>query len=497
MRPPVRVIKNGSSRNTTDLSNERVEKTESQSHRDTAKIVKGAFDEIKKSEDRLRLVIDTIPGLVWRALPDGTVDFVNQRWVEYHGLSWEDLNRQGGFASVIHADDVVWSIDNWKEALAAGKPTEGEIRVRGADGEYRWFLTRAVPLHDELGNIVNWYGTITDIEDRKRPEILLAGEKRLLEMIARGDSRALILDAFCRLVEKLADGSMSSILLLDPNTNRLRHGAAPSLPTKYSEAIDGAVIGPSVGSCGTAAYRAEPVIVSDIATDPLWADYRDLALAHGLRACWSSPILSSNGSVLGTFATYYREPRSPTPQEHDVIGQITYLASIAVERKQSEDALREQAALLNLTRDTIFVRDVNDVITFWNRGAEELYGWTKEEAIGRVSHDLMQTSFPAPLEDITAELIRDGRWEGEIIHKRRDGTKVVVASRWSLQRDDQGRPAATLETNNDITLRRQVEAEKERLEAQLRQSQKMEAMGTLAGGIAHDFNNILGAILGY
>ena len=177
--------------------------------------------------------------------------------------------------------------------------------------------------------------------------------------------------------------------------------------------------------------------------------------------------------------------------------QITHLASIAVERKQSEDALREQAALLDLTRDTIFVRDMNDVITFWNRGAEEQYGWTKEEAIGRISHDLMQTIFPAPLEDITAELIRAGRWEGELIHARRNGTKVVVASRWSLQRDDQGRPTATLETNNDITARKQVEVEKERLEAQLRQSQKMEAMGTLAGGIAHDFNNILGAILGY
>ena len=102
--------------------------------------------------------------------------------------------------------------------------------MRGADGKYRWFLARILPLRDELGNIVKWYGTVTDIEDRKRAEILLAGEKRLLEMIARGDARALILDALCRLVEDLAGGSLSSILLLDPNTNSLRHGAAPSLP---------------------------------------------------------------------------------------------------------------------------------------------------------------------------------------------------------------------------------------------------------------------------
>ncbi|MDB6042465.1 MAG: hypothetical protein JWM63_1016, partial [Gammaproteobacteria bacterium] len=455
-----------------------------------------ALEEIKRSEDRLRLVIDTIPGMVWSALPDGSVDFVNQPWMEYHGLTWDAFNRDSVLAAV-HPDDVAVVAQNWRTALATGRHPDVELRVRRADGEYRWFLSRAVPLRGEAGNIVKWYGTSTDIEARKRAEMLLTGERRLLEMVARGDSVALILDAVCRLFEELSSGSLSSVLLLEPNANRLRHGAGPSLPTKYIEAIDGVVIGPSVGSCGTAAYSGEPVIVCDIRTDPLWADYRDLALAHGLRACWSRPMLSSDGRVLGTFVTYYREPRSPTPQERNAIEQITDLASIAVERSQAEDALREQAALLDLTRDTVFVRDVNDVITFWNRGAEELYGWTREEAIGRVSHDLMQTVFPAPLEYITAELLRDGRWEGELIHTRRDGAKAVVASRWSLQRDNQGRPAATLETNNDITARKQVEAEKERLEAQLRQSQKMEAMGTLAGGIAHDFNNILGAILGY
>src|ERR1700730_9595078 len=193
------------------------------------------------------------------------------------------------------------------------------------------FVARA--LSDESGRI-EFVGAVMDLTERKQDELLLAGEKRLLEMIATGESRTVILDALCRLVEELAGGSLSSILLLDPNASCLRHGAAPSLPAAYSEAIDGIVIGPCVGSCGTAAYRAEPVIVSDIATDPLWADYRNRALAHGLRACWSTPILSSEGRVLGTFATYYREPRTPTPQEQSVIDRITHLASIAVERDQ-------------------------------------------------------------------------------------------------------------------------------------------------------------------
>ena len=162
-----------------------------------------------------------------------------------------------------------------------------------------------------------------------------------------------------------------------------------------------------------------------------------------------------------------------------------------------EQALREQAALLDLTRDTVFVRNANDVITYWNRGAEEAYGWSRAEAIGRRSHELLQTEFPAPVADINAELERTGHWEGELVHTRRDGTTLVVASRWALQRDEHDRPSAVLETNNDITARKDAEAAKARLEGELRRSQKMEAIGTLAGGIAHDFNNILGAILGY
>jgi PAS domain S-box-containing protein len=128
------------------------------------------------------------------------------------------------------------------------------------------------------------------------------------------------------------------------------------------------------------------------------------------------------------------------------------------ERQRAEETLRERANLLDLTHDSVFARDMRDVITYWNRGAAALYGWTREEAVGTVSHQLTQTIFPAPLEEINADLLRTGRWEGELVHAKRDGTRVVVASRWSLQRDEQGNPVAILETNNDITERRRAEA---------------------------------------
>jgi PAS domain S-box-containing protein len=165
-------------------------------------------------------------------------------------------------------------------------------------------------------------------------------------MVAKGDSLADILDRLCLLVEEQSPGVLASILLMDPNGKRLRHGAAPHLPKAYTEAIDGAFIGPAVGSCGTAAYRGEQVIVSDIAVDPLWADFRELALAHSLRACWSTPIFSSEGKVIATFAMYYRQPRSPTPLEQDTIKHITHLAGVAIQRKLAEAARRENAAYL-------------------------------------------------------------------------------------------------------------------------------------------------------
>jgi two-component system, LuxR family, sensor kinase FixL len=149
-------------------------------------------------------------------------------------------------------------------------------------------------------------------------------------------------------------------------------------------------------------------------------------------------------------------------------------------RKWAEEALRVQASLLDLTHDTVFVRDMNDSITYWNRGAEELYGWKKEEAIGQVSHQFTQTIFPAALEEINEELLRTGRWEGELTHTRRDGTQVVVASRWSLQRDEQERPAAILETNNDITERKRAEEALSKAQTELAHITRVMTMGELA-----------------
>jgi PAS domain S-box-containing protein len=165
------------------------------------------------------------------------------------------------------------------------------------------------------------------------------------------------------------------------------------------------------------------------------------------------------------------------------------------ERKRAEETLRAQANLLNLTHDTVMVREMNGVITYWNRGAEAMYGWTKEEVLGKVSHLLLQTVFPQPLEHILAELLRSGRWEGELIHTDSDGKRIVVASRWALQRDEQGKPVAALELNNDITARKRAEETLHQAQAELAHLARVMTMGELAASIAHEVNQPLAAVI--
>jgi PAS domain S-box-containing protein len=164
-------------------------------------------------------------------------------------------------------------------------------------------------------------------------------------------------------------------------------------------------------------------------------------------------------------------------------------------RARVEDTLREQAALLDLTHDSIFVRDENDLIIYWNRGAEELYGWTREEAVGAIAHQRMRTVYSTPLPDIMAELARTGRWEGELVHTRRDGTPVVAASRWSLRRAALGRPRVILETNNDVTERKRTEDALAQAQAELARVTRATTLGELAASIAHEINQPLAAIV--
>ncbi len=223
------------------------------------------------------------------------------------------------------------------------------------DGSIKYVRVVGHPAIAESGD-VEFVGAITDVTERKRAESLREGESRILEMIARDAPLEEILEKLVRVVETQYAGLLCSVLLLDDDGQHVRHGAAPSLPRPYTEAINGLRIGPKAGSCGTAMYRRESVVVTDILQDPLWEPYRGMAEPYGLRACWSTPILAHSGKALGSFAMYYREPRSPSSAETRVLGMATHLAGIAIERKlarEERERLRQaQADLAHINRVT-------------------------------------------------------------------------------------------------------------------------------------------------
>lgn len=300
-------------------------------------ITRGAL--IQTVADDFHLAIDTIPALVWSTLPDGHVEYLNQRWIDYTGLNLDEATGWGWMAA-IHPDDLAGLMEYWTALLASGMPGETEARLKRFDGTYLWYLFRAVPLHDKAGKVVKWYGTNIEIEDRKRAKASLAGEKRILEMIAKGQPLGSTLDAICHLVSELSPGSLCSILRLDWSEHRFRHGAAPELPAAYNEAMDGRVFEFSTGACARAARQGERVIVPDIAVDPVWSDRRELPLSHGLKSCWSTPIFSQDGKVIGVFATYSKNPCAPSPYQLHLIDQLTDIASIAIERDRAASALQ-------------------------------------------------------------------------------------------------------------------------------------------------------------
>ncbi|MBM4422062.1 MAG: PAS domain S-box protein [Chloroflexi bacterium] len=230
-----------------------------------------------------------------------------------------------------------------RRALEIRQPVNYEYDLQ-VGGDEHWFAATAIPM---LEDQVLWIAR--DITERRQMENISEDQRAILELIASGSPFQQILETLARAVETRLPGAMCSIAILDAESQRLRLALALSLPEEFVGGLDGLPIGPQAGSCGTAAFRGETVIVSDIKHDELWADYREAALAHGLRACWSKPAFSSAGKVLGTIAFYFREPRSPGPYELRLIDTTAHLASIIIQRHEAEEAERERVSALQHT----------------------------------------------------------------------------------------------------------------------------------------------------
>jgi PAS domain S-box-containing protein len=293
---------------------------------------------------------------VWR-VPGRDALHLSEEWYRVYGFdpeagapSWEERLQR------IHPEDQALWQTTIDRAIGEKSDYEVEFRILLPSGTVRYIHTVGHPFVNASGDLVEFVGSSIDVTQRKRAEALREGESRILEMIARDARLEEILDSLVRVVEAQFAGLLCSVLLLDEDGQHVRHGAAPSLPESYIQAIDGLCIGPKAGSCGTATYRREPVVVTDILQDRLWEPYRGVVEPYGFRACWSTPILTPSGKALGSFAMYYCEPRSPRPAETHALEMATHLAGIAIERRlaraERERLRQAQADLAHINRVT-------------------------------------------------------------------------------------------------------------------------------------------------
>ena len=311
---------------------------------------KQAEDQLRARELSVRLLVESmesIPAFAIVANEAGEIVFANRQVLGYYGRTLEEVRAWPMSAHIVHPDDLEHANQVVADSLRAGVRYADEYRLQRHDGVYRWFEGRGMPVRDPDGRVINWYVLLIDIDDRKRAESLLAAENQMLEMVASGAALPVVLDALCRIVEQLDVGARCSVRLLDSDGATFQSGIAPSLPADYNDLSEGRSVQPSAGPCGLAASLNVQVIVPDVAAETRWdGRWRSVTLAHDLRSVWSTPILSRDQKVLGTFVIYKSEPGNPSAFQRSLIDQLTHIASVAIERAGSDAALKRSEAFL-------------------------------------------------------------------------------------------------------------------------------------------------------
>ena len=400
----------------------------------------------------------------------------SKQTADLFGIRLEDFNGSTeSFQQFILPDDR-----DMLEAIRSKRTNSGffeaEYRIiRQTDGAIRWLFECGKSIFNASGQEIRRLGMIIDITERKRLELIRQLESNMVEAVASSLELSPIMEKIVLGIESILPNTFASILLLDEEGKRLLHGAAPSLPNSYNDAIHGEPIGPAAGSCGTAAFLKRPVIVSDIANDPLWENYRDFALAYELRACWSHPIFDEKQKVIATFAIYHKQVKHPEPEQLDTIERISKIISIAINKQRNEERIRRserrfheafQDAATGMAMST-----PDGQIVECNLSFGEMLGYSVEELstlnFQQIIHPDDLDAFYQDINDILLGIHDSRVIEKRYLHKSGD----IVWSRISItsQRDDNDQPLHLLAICENITDTKLAEAKRSEAERSLTQ----------------------------
>jgi len=449
---------------------------------------------IKEGQERLELALKGGELGLWDwNIQTGEMEF-NERWAEMLGYSPDEIKKHiSAWKNMVHPDDIPYVIEILDAHLEGRLPFyEAEYRIKCKNGDLKWILDRGrVFERDKDGKPVRATGTFLDITERKRAEELIKSHVRLQTAIARLGQIALaetdlpnLMNEVVSLVAQTLEVEYCKVLELLPDGQAfiLRAGVG------WKEGCVGhSILGTETESqAGYTLLSGGPVVVEDLRTEkrfngpPLLHDHQVLS---GI-----SVIIAGHNRHFGVLGAHSTRLRKFTSDDISFLQTVANVLAEAIERKLSEEKIREQATLLDVARDAIMVRDLEHRITYWNRSAERLYGWTAEEAIGKNALGLLFRGEVSPVFEAHKSVIEKGEWTGELHQITKDGREITVDSHWSIVRDEEGKPKSIFIVNTDIT-------EKKRLESEFLRSQRMESIGTLAGGIAHDLNNVFQPIM--
>ncbi|BCM24715.1 EAL domain-containing protein [Methyloradius palustris] len=416
---------------------------------------------IAKREERWRFALEAVDHAVWDwNIAIDEVTYSNQLAEKYGIPSSRLKNPVDSIKAFIHPDDYQNTIQKMQDYVAGNIGTyEAEYRSKVNSGEYLWVLSRGMVIdRNEDGKPTRIVGTHTDITQKRRAQMRETARNHILELLANGAPLNNILQVLVNSVEQQNPDMICSIILIDHTGLHMRTAAAPSLPAFYSQAIDGLAIGVGVGCCGTACYTGERVIAENIQTHPYWENYKEIGKKANLGACWSEPIKSATGKVLGSFAIYHHEPSTPKEADIQLIEQNANLAGIAIEKTLAKEQLELASLVYQNASEGMLVTDANKNIVAINAAFTEITGYSEDITLGENPRILSSGKHDAAFFDkINAALKANGRWKGELWNRHKNGQEYLILMSIDIIHDSQGNIERYVSLFSDITEKKKSE----------------------------------------